>query len=369
MEVLEAYTRLHPQQPVRQAPAKNVALGLTPKEVAKYSVARVLTAFYDKTIDASYERTLTEDCWKRMGRPGTPFADTVILPYEVVDVVRQQRDLSVASGGGGFLIEDRIPMLADAQRPRNLVRRAGATYLTGLKANQSIPRVNATATGAWLSTEAAQPAESQQTIVSVPLMPRTYSVYVERSRLLWLMAPELSERAIRSDLYQIAEGALDVAALAGTGTSQPQGIIGTSGVGSFTGASIAWAGVLEAQSDVLNANALASPTSFAYVTTPSVAELLAKRQGFSSTAPMWIGGLDEGTLAGARAFTSTNVPAATIVAGDWSQLVVAEYGPGIEIRINPAANFQAGIIGFALDYTCDCAVTFPTAFSVATSVS
>ena len=120
---------------------------------------------------------------------------------------------------------------------------------------------------------------------------------------------------------------------------------------------------------MLNANALASPASFAYVTTPTVAALLAKRQGFSTNEPMWEGPLDTGTIADCPAFSSTNVPATTIVAGDFSQLIVAEFGPGVEIRANPFANFAAGITGFAMFYTVDIGVAFPTAFSIATSVS
>ncbi len=238
-----------------------------------------------------------------------------------------------------------------------------------LERQRGIARQESTATVQWISNEGTSTTESSQIVVSVPLAPRHMSVYIERSRNLELLAPDLTEQLIRNDLTLLKENALDAVAIAGNGTSQPQGIVGTAGVGTFTGANVAWAGILEGQSDVLSSNALVNPGTFAYVTTVAVAELLAKRQGFSANAPMWLGGLDEGTLAGARAFSSGSVPSATIVAGDWSQVVVGEFGAGIELRVNPLANFPAGIVGIAMDYYYDVAITFPTAFSVATSVS
>lgn len=347
-------------------PGANVSLKLSSKEVARYSVGAALAACQEKNASASYERELTVECWKRMKRAGDPAPYELIVPYEVL---WQQRDVSVAASGGGYLVESKVPMLADFPRPRGIARRVGTTFLTGVASNVSVARQSATATTKWLSSELDYAAESQQTVQTIPLAPRTVSAYEERSPLLALQAPDLSELLIRRDLAALAEGALDVAMINGTGTADPQGIITTQGVGTFNGGSVTWANVLEAQTDVLNANARASPASFAYVTTPAVANVLATRQGFSTNAPMWLGGLDEGTLAGARAFSSTNVPAATIVAGDWSQLLVAEFGPGVEIRVNPYAQFKAGIIGYSLFYTVDTAVIWPSAFSVATSVS
>ena len=344
----------------------NVALNLSAKEIQKYSVGGALNACRMRDTRPSYERELSVECWRRMKRSGDPAAYEMVVPYEIFWA---RRDLSVAAGGGSYLTEDRVPMLAD-QRPRGLVRRAGATFITGASANVSIAREDATATIRWLTSETDSASESAQTITQVPLVPKTVSVYVERSRLLSLLAPALSELLIRRDLARLADGALDAAAINGSGTNgQPLGIVGTPDVGTVTGTSIAWAGILEAQSDVLSANALVNPGAFGYVTTPAIAETLSKRQGFSTNAPIWQGPLDAGTVGGAPAFSSTSVPAATIIAGDWSQLVICEFGPGVEVRVNPYADFPAGIVGFAMFYTVDCAVTFPTAFSVATSVN
>jgi hypothetical protein len=75
---------------------------------------------------------------------------------------------------------------------------------------------------------------------------------------------------------------LILAALAGTGTEQPTGIINTGSIGGFSGSSLASAGLLDAQArDVAAANALdGSP---GYVTTPAVAALLMNRPELATT--------------------------------------------------------------------------------------
>lgn len=361
LERLEALSRQ-----MQAPPAGNVALNLSPKEIERYSIVRALTACREKDASTSFEREISLECWKRMRRVGSPAPHELVVPHEIL-----QRDLQVAlASAGGFLTGDpRVPTLADAQRPRGIVRRAGATIITGLSGDVLVARQTGTATVKWLTNEVDAAAESQQTVANVALTPKTVSAYTEVSRQLWTQAPVLAELLVRRDLAGLAETALDAAALAGSGASgQPLGIV-NSPVGTFTGASIAWSGVLEAQTDVFTASAAANPAAFAYVTTPAVASLLAQRQGFSTLEPIWRGALDEGSVAGARAFSSTSVPSATILLGDWSQFVVAEFGPGIELRVNPYANFPAGIIGVVVFYTLDVGMFFPNAFSVATSVS
>ena len=112
--------------------------------------------------------------------------------------------------------------------------------------------------------------------------------------------------------------------------------------------------MLEFQTDVAAANAL--NTSCAYLTTPTVAALLAQRQRFTSTdSPLWQGNILDGEVVGFRGATSTAMPAATMVFGDFSQVVVAEWG-ALEIAANPYANFPAGITGIRAFMTTDVGV-------------
>lgn len=219
--------------------------------------------------------------------------------------------------------------------------------------------------------EATQATEtSTYTLGSVSIAPKTCCAYVEESRQLRLMAPEFGEMMIRRDLRSTLSTAVDTVALNGSGVSgQPTGVMGTTGIGTFTGASVAYAGVLEAQTDILTANALSEGGAVSFICRPAVALLLANRQGFSDTAPMWTGPLSSGTVAGCPALSTMTMPATTLMAGDFSQLAVAEFGAGLEIRVNPVAVFQAGIVGYGAFLSMDVAVLRPEGFSVATGVS
>jgi HK97 family phage major capsid protein len=171
-----------------------------------------------------------------------------------------------------------------------------------------------------------------------------------------------------SDLAAIVGIEVDRAALTGSGASgQPTGIITTAGIGGVTGTSIAYAGIVEFQTDVAAGNALTP--NCGYVTTPAVAGLLKQRVKFTSTAsPIWDGKLLDANVDGYRGMASNNVPTANILFGDFGQVVVAEWGV-LELDINPYANFQAGIVGVRAIYTVDIGVRYPSAFSLATSVT
>ena len=69
-----------------------------------------------------------------------------------------------------------------------------------------------------------------------------------------------------------------------------------------------------------------------------------------------------------RAMASGQMPAGSMLFGDWSQLILGEWGM-LEIASNPFANFQSGLIGIRAMQTVDIAVRMPGAFSYASSVT
>jgi hypothetical protein len=161
---------------------------------------------------------------------------------------------------------------------------------------------------------------------------------------------------------------VDVGTLDGTGSGgQPTGISATSGIGSVSGTALAAAGVLEFQSDVASANV--TPMRPGYVTTPPVAALLMVRPELPSTGTtrLWTGNLWDGALFGMPAMSSNQLTAASMIFGDWQEVVVGEWGV-LEVEVNPFAGFQAGIIGVRAIYSMDVGVRRPFAFSRATSI-
>lgn len=345
-------------------------LGLSEKEKREFSIARMILAVRDKDFGkVGFEIDCSREIAKRLGTVPDPTKFYVPFDVQQRSVEIQRRDLTAATAGaGGFLVATQNVGFIDLLRNRSVAMRMGAMRLSGLTSNVTVPRQSAAATAFWLSTEATAITESQQTFVQMALAPKNVGAYTEISRQLLLQSNPAAEAIVTTDLAAQVALAADLAALAGSGASgQPTGITNTAGVGSVTGTSIAFAGILEFQSDIATANVM--PARGGYVTTPSVAALLIQRVKYTSTAsPLWEGNVWDGQMQGFPAMSSNQMPAATMIFGDWSQLVLGEWGT-LEIEVNPYANFQAGIIGVRAIYTMDVGVRIPAAFSVASSIT
>jgi HK97 family phage major capsid protein len=198
------------------------------------------------------------------------------------------------------------------------------------------------------------------------LSPKTVSAYTEFSRQLLLQSSPAVDRFLTRILLSAVGVAIDVSVLNGSGASgQPLGIIGTPGIGSVTGTTLALAGVHEFQTDIGDA----LTATCGYATTRAVAKVLAERERLTgSGVSLWEGNLYEGTLGGYRAMSSGNIPTDHLVFGDWPKILLASWGT-LAIEVNPFAQFQNAILGMRCIHSLDVGVLRPAAFSVATAVT
>lgn len=372
LAIMEERGRKNPQSPAQ--------LGLTKKEVKKFSLCRAIDACGRQNMRAAeFEAECSMEIAKRLGRnendPNKFFVPLEIeqrqhmTPIEAVGYALMKRDLTVATGSaGGFLVETMNVGFIELLRNRSVIMAMGALRLTGLQGNVSIPKQTTAGTITWLANEAATITETNQVFAQVALTPKTVGGYTELSRLLLLQSNPSAEGLVMADLAAIVALGVDAAGINGSGASgQPTGIINTAGIGGVTGTSLAYAGIVEFQTDVAAGNAL-SPNS-GYVTTPAVAGLLKQRVKFTSTAsPIWDGQLLDANVDGYRGLASNQMPAANMLFGDFGQVIVGEWGV-LELDINPYANFQAGIVGVRAIYTVDIGVRYPSAFSLATAIT
>jgi HK97 family phage major capsid protein len=347
-------------------PAASSDLGLSQTENKRYSLLRAVRAMVDRDWTAAgYERELHQEICKRAGIAEAPNGG-FFVPYDV-----QKRDMTATTGNaGGYLVatDNLGGSFIDLLRKRALVAKLGATMLTGLQGNVTIPKLTAGGTAYWLTNEATAITESQQTLGQLALTPKNVGAYTEISRQLMMQSSPAADSLVMNDLAKVLALAIDLAAFEGSGASgQPTGISNTAGIGSVTGTSIAYAGIIEFQTDVAGSEALAE--NCAYVTTPAVAGLLAQRQRFTSTdTPLWQGTVLDGQMAGYRAASTNQVTAASMVFGDFSQVVIGEWGM-LELALNPYANFAAAISGIRAIQTVDVGIRIPGAFSRATSIT
>jgi len=347
-------------------------IDLPPKDVKNFSLTRAIVACRDNNwTNAPFELECSREVAKRLNQVPNP--NRFFVPFEVLErpidarALREKRDVSVAAAGGGYLVATENLGFIEILRNRSVAFRMGVRRLSGLQGNVTIPKQTGAATPYWLATEATAITESQQTFTQVALTPKNAGAYTEISRQLLLQSSPGAEAIVTNDLASVIAIAADLAVLNGSGGAQPQGLLGTAGIGTFTGTNITYALLLESQSDVATANV--TPVAGGYVATPAVAAILMAKSRFANTdTPVWNGNIWNGTMIGYPAMSSNQMPGAGCVFGDWSEIVVGEWGV-LEVEVNPYANFQAGIIGVRAIYSLDCAVRRIVAFSWAATVT
>lgn len=344
-------------------------LDMPKADVQRYSLWRAMNAVLSGDwrkagLEAEASKAIAEKTQRASSAKG------FFVPLDIQERLQpMRRDLTVASAsGGGYLVGTENMSFIDLLRNRSVAMRMGATRMPGLTGNVTVPKQTAGATAYWLSTEGTAITEGSLTFGQLALSPKTVGAYVEVSRLLMLQSSPAAETLVTSDLAAQVALAADLATLHGSGSSgQPTGITATASIGSVTGTSLAYAGVLEFQTDVASNNVM--PMRGGYVTTPAVAGLMAARSRFSNTdTPLWQGNIWDGQMGGFPAMSSNQVNSATMIFGDWSQVVIGEWGV-LEVSLNEQANFPMGVVGFRAFYTMDVGVRYAGAFSVATSIT
>ena len=165
-----------------------------------------------------------------------------------------------------------------------------------------------------------------------------------------------ADEVIRQQLLGAIGQAIDLAVLAGTGASgQPTGLSVAAGVNAQSGA-VTQGNMLDALATLTTAKA--EDDNIKFLTTPAVRRLLQARDiGTATGVMLW----RQNQLVDKPGFVSTDVPAGTIFAGDWSKILVAFWGAGIEIVVDPYTNFKTGAIQIRATVSADVIVTKPAA--------
>jgi HK97 family phage major capsid protein len=136
---------------------------------------------------------------------------------------------------GGALVGTNVLMSSMIELLRNkpLVSQMGAMSLSGIVGNVAIPAQSGGATTYWLS-ETGSGTESDQQFAQLGLTPKRLVGDTAYSKELIAQTDLSVEGLVRDDLTRVLAIAKDLAALYGTGGSQPLGLTNTVGVNSTT---------------------------------------------------------------------------------------------------------------------------------------
>lgn len=336
---------LEPQERKAENPA--AAIGMTDKEIKRFSILRAISAAATGNwSNAGLEKEASDAVAKRFGRTPRSF----FLPHDVMVGPAEQRDLTVGTPtAGGYLVATAYLSMIELLRKRMVLASAGVRMMSGLVGDVAIPKHSAAGTGYWLA-ESGSPTESQQTIGQVALTPHTFGAYSDISHKLLIQSSIDAEAFVRDDLARVIALGVDYAGLHGDDSAdanQPDGIASTSGIGSVVGgtngAAPDWADIVNLEKEVAVDDA--EVNNMAYVTNAAVRGKLKQtfRNSTYGEIPVWE---SDGTLNGHRALVSNQVSStltkgssnacSAIFYGNWDDLILGMWGDGgIDILVDP----------------------------------
>ena len=340
-------------------PLETAEIGMTKKEVRKFSVMKAINALANPTDrkaqrDAEFEFECSEEAAKHYGRT----AQGIMLPPEVLSNWNT-RDMN-ASDDAGIIGQDfRAGSFIDALRNASAVMPL-ATNLNGLSGDVKIPKKTAASTAAFISSEGGASGESEMTIGSVTMTPKTCGAFTDVTRQLMIQSSLDVENLIRDDLAQSMAIAIDDAALEGSGSSgNPTGITNTSGINTVSLSSAAaptFAEMVSIETAVAVDNALLG--DLAYIINPTNYGTLKTTAKASNTAEFVA---VDGMVNGYPVVRSSQLTANNYVFGNFNDLLIGFFG-GLDLTVDPYTNSTSGTVRIVALQSVDVAVRHAVSF-------
>jgi len=282
-----------------------------------------------------------------MRRAGVQSTGDIVIPAEV----RANILAKTSTQGQEIVAEDKkaiIPPLAD----KLVLAQAGATFLTGLVGDVSIPSYAGTSV-AW-KTEVEAAADGGGAFSEVTLTPKRLTAYVDVSKLFLAQDSVGAEQLLLSNIAEAVARKLEATILgneAGSAT-QPQGMAYQMNSGATASAPAivpTWTTIVGMETAVDTANALQE--NLGYLTNAAGRGILKSIDKGTDTGEM----LCENNMVNGYPLYVTNSASAAadsghtgnlLVFGNWKDLIIAQWG-GYDITIDPyskAATNQVRIV-------------------------
>lgn len=348
------------ERKAKEAPV-STAIGMNAQDVKRYSLFNAINAHSrNDWKDAQYELECSQKVAENLGKEARGF----FVPWEVQ---RDAMGTGAATGitdAGSLVGTDHLGnSFIDSLRAESVAGRLGARFLTGLRGDVDIPKLTAGATFYWLA-EGADVTDSNATLASITLSPKTIAGSVPMTRKLLKQSDPSVEAIIRQDLILGAALAIDTAVIAGTGLNgQPQGIIGTTGVNTVTIADIStfvptFPEAVQFETALATDNALRG--SLNYLTTPAINGAL-KSTKIDAGSGMMVN--TSNSVNGYPTTGSSLVPAGRMIFGNFNDVIIGTWGV-LDIEVDKATLAASGGLVLRVFQDVDVAVRHPESFAV-----
>ena len=343
------------------------------KEIQRYSLCRAIQRKVEGLPLDGLEGEMHDEVQR--GAPTGVNAEGFFAPIQVTGASSTAtRAIGAASGTeGNETVATDVGDLIDILRDNLVLAQLGATQLTGLTSNVSLPRQTATATVAW-DAEADALSESSPTFDTVDLSPKRAGVQTYFSKQLMIQSSLDVENLVRRDQGQGLARVIQNGMLYGTGPSdQPTGLVTDVQANGNTvtfGAAPTWAKYVEAWRTVAVDNGAMG--RLAYLTTPLGIEKGATIPKVSGTSDFIIEGNPATGLSswgfpvGSTTTLTDGTDSNLLVFGNWQELIWAMFGNGFDVVVDPYTRAGNAQIVVTTNAFVDAGVRHPDSFCCST---
>lgn len=284
------------------------------------------------------------------------------------------RDITVgAATSAGDSVATNVSGIMPSLKPQLFLESLGARVLSNLVGNERIPIGNALAASTWEGeTDAA--AETTPTIKKEDLTPNRLASYIEISEQWMRQNDPSAEQYLIDELTSSEARAVETAALNGSGSGQPLGLIGHGDINvvamGTNGGTPTHAKLVDmmTQVEVDNGNT----ESMAFIVTPEIKGYLQTLKIDAGSGQFVWDSNSTNALMGYRAAVSNLLPKTltkgtgtglhAILFGDFSRLLIANWGTR-DLIVNPFIKDIEGLTRLTLNSFWDCAPVHGQAFS------
>lgn len=275
---------------------------------------------------------------------------------------------ATTSADGGVLIQSSM-QYQEALRNRLVLARAGATYMSGLRGNLDLIQGSGVTMG-WLE-ENEKGEDQKMTFSKRSVGPMRCFVNVPVSRQLAIQSSLDVDRLVMTEIMAAHAELIEDAALNGSGTDEPTGILSTTGIGNIAlgtnGGVPTFGTMVDLETEIALQNA--DSASMAYITNNKIRGYL-KQTLIAQGVPGFI--LNGNEINGYPAYATNILPsnlvkgtannASPIIFGDWSNLWILGWG-GLDFIVDPYSLKKFGAYEITLNAYHNIFVKQPKAFA------
>ena len=335
-----------------------------------YSVRRAILSLADSNFGNCLEREVSAEIGKRLGGQTSR---GLFLPLGLR--LPETRALSTTAGAGGQLVFTQPGSLIEMLRAALVTGRLGATVLDQLQGPLLFPKQSGAGTLTWTAeTPGSDVADTDLITGSVSMTPKSAISTTAFSRQLLTQSSLDVEALVRADLVAVNAQGIDKAAIQGTGTLQPLGVIKQSGIGDVAigtdGGYPTYAFLVDLETKLFNANIhLTRP---GLLTTPGVRGYLKQTPRIAGFPEYIWRPEDLEILDSLPCLVSNNVPSTltkgtksdchAIILGNWPDLIIGLWGV-IEIIVDPYRLKKQAVIEVTSFVMVDVALRYPESFA------